>query len=1160
MRVFLSALFLAAATLVPLAEAQTPDDSNEGSRLEWDAANSIWRFKWWGRQGRTYFIQHSDNLQTWLWLPLVEPGNHAVREWGFTSTGSKFFLRLVYTDQPSSDPENDDFDGDGVSNLAEVMQGTSPLRTADSDGDGLPNDWEIATGLDPQSGSGSNGATGDVDQDGLTNEEEAALATNPQVADTDGDGLSDSQDAVPTNAIMKVNAAPEVSYAIVDLGASSDVGSVLGINDRGEVLFSKYVNNPSPGKVVAKLWSSGNFYELPEESNRVVALLQDGSVYFVTKSVTESTIAGGSTSERRRKIWKRGSPVSDGGPGYFYISKFENDSENRVMPPSSLPGIPEVLQSKVVEAFAEAREALSDGGWTLGPVGDGNLDLWYDTQWVNDAHRVGMSALLVCMERGQGYSPGRESTISAQVYGDDAHAFSGGVTWQGDYYETLTFSTTLYVAGASANRVNNFRRYSDGSYTYTLQTDSSKQTFINGAEASGCSTLVDAAVTASAEGPYYIGDDGKGEAGLWCDNGGNPAHIKLKGMPAFAGSHGAIERRITRNLVTLGGSMIWRNGRTRSLADLTGMTGENPVWTNLSASLISPENNLIAGTASREGASHSVLLVPVDMAVDANRDGVIKFAGNYSDSAVAGKPQDKTESSKPFRFWINDDDDGNSNSDGEQVGSNRKDYADGIIKNVRDLEDFTRLQIYIGGLQEAIASGNIKVGLKWKNATGPVAIKVYTSADAGGSDEYLRDEESAVAQTQGDYGFNQGEVKNGGEEFIFPADVWTGLSDTNPKKCFIFEGSGEGKGELVITFHKSDGTPMGEGGSVWLDLVNVRKMYERAKATPDNISNPHESTTTPSAPSVSYVLDPFNNQWDYPPVSWTEVKDYIIFVHGWNTPYNDARTFFAESMFKRLWQRGYKGRFAALYWPTLVGPNTYNESEYRGWFFGESLKQYAASLPDGYTKHLVAHSMGNIVAGSALLKGMSVSNYAMIDAAVPASCFDPNTALQQSSYGNSPDNDTDSPTQALAYKNRLASVSPTLINFYLTSDDALGLWALNNTLYKPEVFYTIGGGDHAYKYYPGNPSGQKLFLTFLLSANRNLTQVEESLGYAARSSTKAVGAEGNTRGPISESNSIDLSTFGYEHEHSGFWKFSLQAMKPAYDTLMDKLRVQRNEE
>lgn len=1156
MRVFLSALFLTAATLVPLAEAQTPDDSNEGSRLEWDAANSIWRFKWWGRQGRTYFIQHSDNLQTWLWLPLVEPGNHAVREWGFTSTGSKFFLRLVYTDQPSSDPENDDFDGDGVSNLAEVMQGTSPLRTADSDGDGLPNDWEIATGLDPQSGSGSNGATGDVDQDGLTNEEEAALATNPQVADTDGDGLSDSQDAVPTNAIMKVKAAPEVSYAIVDLGASLDVGSLRGLNDRGEVLFSKYVNNPSPGKVVAKLWSSGNFYELPEESNRVVALLQDGSVYFVTKSVTESTIAGGSTSERRRKIWKRGSPVSDDGPGYFYISKFENDSENRVMPPSSLPGIPEVLQSKVVEAFAEAREALSDGGWTLGPVGDGNLDLWYDTQWVNDAHRVGMSALLVCMERGQGYSPGRESTISAQVYGDDAHAFSGGVTWQGDYYETLTFSTILYVAGASANRVNNFRRYSDGSYTYTLQTDSSKQTFINGAEASGCSTLVDAAVTASAEGPYYIGDDGKGEAGLWCDNGGNPAHIKLKGMPAFAGSHGAIERRITRNLVTLGGSMIWRNGRTRSLAGLTGMTGENPVWTNLSASLISPENNLIAGTASREGASHSVLLVPVDMAVDANRDGYIKFAGNYSDSAVAGKPQDKTEETKPFRFWVNSDDDKGPQGT-EQFPAANPDNMDNRIGSVRDLEDFTRLWLHVGAFYDEISNGTFKVGLKWKNTNGTTpAIKVYKSADPDGSDDYLKDEQAGADQFAAEYKTEIASV-SGGNAAILPADFWTGYNGEYPRRCLIFEGTKEGKGQLVMTIHKSDGTEIGEGGGVWLDLVNVRKMYERAKATPDAITNPHESKTTPSTPSVGYVLDPNNNQWEYPTVSWTEAKDYIVFVHGWNTTYDSARGFFADTMFKRLWQRGYKGRFAAMYWPTLIGGTTYNESEYRGWFFGESLKQYVNGLPGDFTKHLIAHSMGNIVGGSALRKGMSVSNYALIDAAVPASCYDPNTSLQQSSYGNSPDNDTDQSTLDLAYKNKLAAPNTTLINFYLASDDALELWEVNNRQFKPEVFYTSSAGDHAYKYFPGNPSGEKLFLTFLLDPNRNLTQMEEALAYAARSSTKAVGAEGNTRGSITQANSVDLSTYDYEDEHSGFWQFKLQKMKPAYDTLMDKLRVQR---
>ena len=64
--------------------------------------------------------------------------------------------------------------------------------------------------------------------------------------------------------------------------------------------------------------------------------------------------------------------------------------------------------------------------------------------------------------------------------------------------------------------------------------------------------------------------------------------------------------------------------------------------------------------------------------------------------------------------------------------------------------------------------------------------------------------------------------------------------------------------------------------------------------------------------------------------------------------------------------------------------------------------------------------------------------------------------------------------------------------------------------------------------------------------------------YAARSSTKVVGAEGNARGPISKENSIDLARFGYADEHSGFWALSLQKMATAYDLLMDKLRVERS--
>jgi hypothetical protein len=134
--------FIAAAGVIGAGFlfAQTADEANEGSKLEFDTTNQIWRFKWWGKAGRTYFIQHSEDLVLWNWVPVVESGNDSVKEWGLTTTSDKFFMRLRHTDVPTTDPENDDFDSDGVPNLAEVMQGTNPFSWGDTDNDALPDD------------------------------------------------------------------------------------------------------------------------------------------------------------------------------------------------------------------------------------------------------------------------------------------------------------------------------------------------------------------------------------------------------------------------------------------------------------------------------------------------------------------------------------------------------------------------------------------------------------------------------------------------------------------------------------------------------------------------------------------------------------------------------------------------------------------------------------------------------------------------------------------------------------------------------------------------------------------------------------------------------------------------------------------------------------
>jgi len=83
-----------------------------------------------------------------------------------------------------------DTDGDGVPDYLEVtVYQTNPLL-ADTNGDGTPD--------------GFLGSFTSIDQDGdgLTNAQEAALGTDPRNPDTDGDGVIDSLDAFPLNAMM----------------------------------------------------------------------------------------------------------------------------------------------------------------------------------------------------------------------------------------------------------------------------------------------------------------------------------------------------------------------------------------------------------------------------------------------------------------------------------------------------------------------------------------------------------------------------------------------------------------------------------------------------------------------------------------------------------------------------------------------------------------------------------------------------------------------------------------------------------------------------------------------------------------------------------------------------------------------------------------------
>lgn len=148
--------------------AQTATDINEGAQLTHDSVNDIWTFSWWGRSGITYFIQQSDDLMSWQYIPIIEPGQDRVVEWNFATSADKLFMRLQYTDVPTADPWGDDFDEDGIPNINEL---TAPPALSldpfdpDSNGNGVLDGFE------------------DTDGDGLINIDELSLNNNPLIKD-----------------------------------------------------------------------------------------------------------------------------------------------------------------------------------------------------------------------------------------------------------------------------------------------------------------------------------------------------------------------------------------------------------------------------------------------------------------------------------------------------------------------------------------------------------------------------------------------------------------------------------------------------------------------------------------------------------------------------------------------------------------------------------------------------------------------------------------------------------------------------------------------------------------------------------------------------------------------------------------------------------------
>jgi hypothetical protein len=485
-------------------------------------------------------------------------------------------------------------------------------------------------------------------------------------------------------------------------------------------------------------------------------------------------------------------------------------------------------------------------------------------------------------------------------------------------------------------------------------------------------------------------------------------------------------------------------------------------------------------------------------------------------------------------------------------------YRDGagnrVIPCERDLQNFFRL--WVCGIDTNLIAklpAGSTVTLNWGDVGSPnsgnPAIDIFTAADPDGGIGYLTNSTIADEQIDSTYCPYIGRLAPGGSIQLNAstfANHWAGSH-------FIMCGVSNGTGSLNLTIADGSGNVLAQTTS-YIQVQDIKQMYERW-----TIGDQSSVAPKTNAVLASDSLPPFTSAFQYTQPQDTNTP-YIFLVHGWNdAPWEkDA---FAEAAFKRLYWQGYHGRFGEFRWPTdygftgsywqaLTDPESYDNGEFQAWQSAQGLLNKLKDLNTQYPGHvyMLAHSMGNVVAGEALRLaaqnglGQIVNTYVASQAALSAHNYDatvttpyllPFTYKYPSGLLSLLGTNNYGPYAPDIYVNRLTNNIAAVgkrINFYNVNDFALAMprWGFDSILRPDHPF----GGYYHYSGSTSDPTPWNNF-EFIFTAGdpppsptdfdivNNLHDRYEVMAYAAPSYSTALGATPNV---LNISQNLDLTT------------------------------------